>query len=118
MKNLFNVLIIALLFFSSSCKKEEIKLDVNFEPNTTNDYKNDGSLSKVTKICDVLSFDDEAHFRDVYNHLESRYDANEATDSTASLDAFENELNFESRRTFVNDWETNMEDSGTMQNNR
>ncbi|MFK7772234.1 MAG: PKD domain-containing protein [Saprospiraceae bacterium] len=112
MKNLLNVLIIAFLFFSSSCKKEEVKLDVNFEPNPTTDYKNDGPLSKVSKICDVLSFDDEAHFREVYHHLESRYDANEATDSTASLDAFENELNFESRRTFVNDWETNMEDSG------
>lgn len=111
MKNLFNVLIIAFLFFTTSCKKEEIKLDVNFEPNTSTDYKNDGPLSKVTKICDVLSFDDEAHFRDVYNHLETRYDANEATDSTASLDAFEDELNFESRRTFINNWEKDMEDN-------
>ncbi len=113
MKNLISFLIITLLLFNSSCKKEDAVLDINFEPDLTIKYKNDGPLSKVTKICDVLSFDDEAHFRDVYNHLETRYDANEATDSTASLDAFENELSFTSRRTFVNDWETAMEDAGT-----
>ena len=62
MKNLFSFLIITLLFLASSCKKEKLKPDFNFEPNPTTEYENDGPLSKVTKICDVLSFDDEAHF--------------------------------------------------------
>ena len=63
MKNLFSLLIITLLFFSSSCKKEKLELDANFEPNTTTDYKNDGPTSTDIVVdllaieMDLLTFD-------------------------------------------------------------
>lgn len=106
--------IILLALFFNSCKKPIINDEVDLDPGNIlpTIYLNDGPLATVTNICGVLSFDDEAHFESVYQHLENRYNNNEDRDSTASLDAFQNSFNYTSRRKYVDDWEKGMENQG------
>jgi hypothetical protein len=102
MKNLFLLLSI-LIFLFASCEKDPlIKEDLT---QGLEDYLEMGTLEDVTVDCgNVLRFQDEAHFRNSYEFLESKYES-----YPDFLDHFEDQKSFKSLRTHVNEIEAQME---------